>query len=731
MTISFWRYSHLALAVSSFLFITLASVTGVILAVEPVSQKTQPFRSPQFNEASLATVLPVLKAHYKDITTVTVDANQFVSLTGADSTGKTVSVYVDIATGKALGEVKKQHPFFQWVTALHRSLFLHELGRLFVGITAFLLFLIAVSGLVLAVQRQRGIRHFFKKVVRDHFFQYYHVYLGRWMLAPIILISLTGTVLSLEKFGVIRNEKIVHKVDTDAIRTSPERKPAEFAVFKNTPLSQVRLVEFPFSEFPEDYFTIQLKDKEITVNQVNGDILTEKKYPWAALMLSFSMNLHTGRGSTVWAVVLGIASLSILFFIYSGFAMTLKRRKGRIQNTCKAANSKFIILVGSENGSTMRFAKAVHNSILATGTTSYIAELNSYHTFPRAEHIIVITATYGNGEAPANANKLYKLVEAHPQMQQVHFSVVGFGSHVYPDFCRFAFNVHNLLAKQSWAKALLEIHTVNDRSLREFGLWAESWSQKTGVPLVMEKEYFAIDPKEMQTISVVSKKSQLPTEPYFQLNLQPTRRAKFSSGDLLAVYPANDHRERLYSIGKIGREIRLSVRLHEGGFGSGFLHSLQPGETLPARIVPNPHFHFPQQAKEVIMISNGTGIAPFLGMLYENAGRVPCTLYCGFRNVASFEIYREFLDARMKDKDLRHLHIAYSREADRTYVKDLIQRDGYLIASALANKAVVMLCGSLSMQNDIISLLDEVCMHYNHKPASYYQSHGQVLMDCY
>lgn len=731
MTISFWRYSHLALAVSSFLFIALASITGVILAVEPVAQKTQTYRSEQFATADLATVLPVLKAHYKDITSVTVDVNGFVSLNGTDSTGKTVSVYVDPLTGKALGEVKKQHPFFQWVTALHRSLFLHELGRLFIGITSFLLFLIAVSGTVLVVQRQRGLRYFFKKIVRDNFSQYYHVYLGRLMLVPIILIALTGTVLSLEKFGVIKNEKIVHKVDPDAIKADHERKISEFEVFKNIPLSQVRLIEFPFSEFPEDFFTLKLKDKELTVNQLNGDILTEQHYPWAALMLALSMDLHTGRSSSVWAIILGIASLNILFFIYSGFSMTLKRRAGFVKNKYKASQSKFILLVGSENGSTLRFAKAVHNSIIAAGETSFITELNSYQSFPKAEHIVVITATYGNGEPPANANRFHKLLEANPQSQNMHFSVVGFGSHVYPDFCQYAFNVNNLLAKQSWAKALLEIHTVNDRSPQEFALWAEFWSQKTGVPLVFEKEQFTVDAKELQPMVVVSKKSLLPSEPYFQLNLQPGRRAKFFSGDLLAVYPANDHRERLYSIGRIGKEIQLSIRLHEGGLGSDFLHALNSGERLQARIIPNLHFRFPKKAKQVIMISNGTGIAPFLGMIHENAGRIDCSLYCGFRGVSSFEMYREFLEGSKKDKDLQQLHVAYSREADRHYVKDLIQRDSEAIAAALADKGVLMLCGSLSMQNDVIAILDQICIQYNSKPVSYYQSHDQILMDCY
>ena len=52
-------------------------------------------------------------------------------------------------------------------------------------------------------------------------------------------------------------------------------------------------------------------------------------------------------------------------------------------------------------------------------------------------------------------------------------------------------------------------------------------------------------------------------------------RAKFNSGDLLAIYPANDTRERLYSIGNHSGNIQLVVKLHPNGLGSGFLNNLE------------------------------------------------------------------------------------------------------------------------------------------------------------
>ncbi|RZK54627.1 MAG: PepSY domain-containing protein, partial [Pedobacter sp.] len=295
MTISVWRYSHLVLAISSFLLIALASITGIILAFEPVSLKTLPYKVDNFNQITLAETLPVLKKNFEEITDLTVDHNQFVVVKGINTKGDDVTVYVDPSTGKTLGVPEKQSEFFQWVTSFHRSLFLNELGRFFVGLTAFLLLLITVSGIALIIQRQRGIKRFFTKIIRENFFQYYHVTLGRILLIPILIITISGTYLSLVRFKIIPEHKVSSKVDLDSIKSDPKKKLTDFAVFKNTSLAEVNQIEFPFSEDVEDYYTIKLKDRELTVNQITGDILTEALYPTTVLLTELSLDLHTGR----------------------------------------------------------------------------------------------------------------------------------------------------------------------------------------------------------------------------------------------------------------------------------------------------------------------------------------------------------------------------------------------------------------------------------------------------
>ena len=731
MTISVWRYSHLALAVSSFLLLTLLSVTGIILAFEPVTQKTQSYRANGFSQITLAQSLPALRKAYPDISELTVDANQFVKIKATDADGKNLNAYVNPLTGKVLGLPKKESEFFETVKSLHRSLFMHETGRAVIGITAFLLMLITTSGMVLIIQRQRGVKRFFKRIVRDSFAQYYHVVLGRLSLIPILIIALSGTYLSLARFNFFDTKKESVKVDFDNIKSTPERKPTEIEIFKNTKLSEVESIEFPFSEDVEDYYTIKLNDREVAVNQITGDILSEVKYPKAVVYSNLSLDLHTGRTNMIWALVLAVAAANILFFIYSGFAMTIKRRANRVGNKFKADECRFIILVGSENGSTYRFAKAVHQQLLKQGQKSFITELNNYAVFSKAEHLIVITATYGIGDAPTNASKFASLLKKHPQMQLVHYSVLGFGSHAYPDFCQFAFEANNLLSQQAWAKPLVDIHTVNDRSPQEFELWAEAWSQQSGITIDALPVLKIAEKHKLTAFKVSSNTESGAAEGTFSVRLKSKRRQKVTSGDLLAIYPANDHRERLYSIGVVNNEVQLSVRLHENGLGSGFLHRLAVGEYMRARIVQNEHFHFPAKSPEVVMISNGTGIAPFLGMISQNQRNVPCHLYCGFRESASVNGYQAVLDEGKASGKLMHLNIALSREGQKQYVSDLIARDADFMANILSAKGTIMICGSLAMQKDVMDVLDGICEAKTGKGISFYQSHNQILTDCY
>ncbi len=731
MTLSIWRYAHLTLAILTFSFLIVASSTGVILAYDAAQEKVQPYRVDDFSELNLAQSLPELRKVFPEITEITVDHNQFVTLEGFDQEGKEVKAYINPKTGKILGKPIEKSEFINWVTSLHRSLFLKETGRFAVGIISFLLMLISISGLILIIKRQQGVKHFFDKIKKDFFSQYFHVVSGRLLLIPVLVIAITGTYLFMIRFEFIpkgKNENVVIKKNND----ESEKKIAEFPIFKETKFNNVKKIEFPFIEDePEEYFVLKLKDREISVNQINGNIVKEEKYPLTTIYDNLSLSLHTGRGSVTWAIILGLASLNILMFIYSGFVITFKRTRNKIRNKHKAEDAEIVILVGSENGSTLGFASHIHSQFNSAGKKSFLTELNHYKVFPKAQHILVFTSTYGLGDAPTNAKHFKNLLPKFPQNQKVKYSVVGFGSKAYDDFCGYAIEIDQLLGEQNWAEPQLALHTVNDRSTTEFAEWAKQWSYETMIPLASAPSLYNQKTPSLKPMKVVGKSEIVEEVTTFKILLKPGRTLSFKSGDLLAIYPDNDHKERFYSIGKVDGAIQLVVKLYENGLGSGFLYKLKEGQEIKARIVKNSEFHLPKKANKVAMISNGTGIAPFLGMIEENSKETEAHLYCGFRRSSKLtKSYEDFAAENIQKGKLTKLNLAYSREEQSQYVMDLVKRDAIFFIDLLTQGGYIMICGALKMQHDLEDLLRDLCTQQN-KNYEDYKANGQILTDCY
>jgi len=732
MTLSIWRFAHLALAVISFLFLLILSLTGVILAYDAVDEKLPSYRIDNFDSVSLAHTLPALREIYPEIIALSVDHNQFVTLEGTDADGNDIHAYIDPRDGKVLGEIVPKSDFIQWNLALHRSLFLKETGRIIVGAVSLLLCLITISGIVLIAKRQQGLRHFFDKINRDFFAQYFHVVSGRLLLIPILALALTGTYLFLIRIDVVSKsaqEPTVYEIPEN----TENRKPAEFPVFQQTLLSEVEKVEFPFMEDDEEeYFVLKLKDKVISVNQINGEIVEETMHPYALVLEKLSLDIHTGRTSIIWAIILGLSSLNIVAFIYTGFVITRRRTRTKVKNKFTATEAEIVLLIGTENGSTLLFANQIHKQLLANNRKSFLAEMNSWETYPEASHLVILTSTYGQGTAPVNAKNFVSLIQNHSQDHKMQFAVVGFGSKAYPDFCQFAHHVNEVLGKQSWAEQYLEVHTVNDKSADEFVKWVHAWSEKSLIPLATAPALYTKKAKALKSFKVVEKTLVSADNSTFRIMLKPESRISFQSGDLMTVFPGNDQRERYYSIGRSEGMIQLMVKLYSEGLGSGYLYNLEVNQKIQARVVTNADFHFPDKASAVVMIANGTGIAPFLGMIMNNSRKIPVRLYAGFRRHNELtQYYEQFANSAIKENRLSHFQIAFSREDKQQYVMDLIRQDAQYFANHLENQGVIMICGSLRMHKDVEIVLNEICLANNGKFLSHYYEHNQILSDCY
>lgn len=729
MTISIWRYCHLILALASSLFLLIASITGVILAVEPIIHQTKDYGVSNLENVSLATAIVGLKENYEEVFFLEVEASGFVKASVLNEDFETLDIYINPKTGEQLGEVTKRPEIYRFATNLHRSLFLKSVGRFFVGLVSFLLFIIAITGIFLLAKRQGGIKKLFSKVQKEYFEMRYHVILSRWLLLPIIILSLTGVYLSAERFNLLPNSTI--ELQEVAVSNAPNTygKLSEIPFFKETKLSEIRNVAFPFSDAADDYFHIALNNKEVLLNQQTGAIVSSASYPFVTLASRLSIALHTGDGSVLWSIVLLVASASIVFFMYSGFVMTLKRRKklGAISKKLDKDVCEYIILVGSETGTSFDFAIRLQKALTLKGKDVFLTELNNYSTYAKAKHIIVLTSTYGEGEPPTNARKFKTLFEFVKQPNTINFSVVGFGSLNYPDYCQFAKEIDLLFQTRKGFHRVLPLYKIDNSNFTDFQKWAQQWSKLTAVPLKIDP------PKQSKKLKLISfkvvERSELNIDNTFLLRIKPKRKIKFTSGDLLSILPAGIKTARQYSIAKIGDEILLSIKKHEFGLGSSFLFKLNKNDIFKAAVETNSQFHFPIYSESAVLISNGTGIAPFLGMINENKN-ADVVLLWGGRVKESSNIYDNFLELENLKNPNLSLHKCYSRKENKQYVQDLVLQQQTTILKTIKNGGTIMICGSLTMQHGVMDVIEKILINSD-TTLDTLINNGHLKMDCY
>lgn len=733
MIVNIWRYCHFALAISSSLFVLLATITGLVLALEPIHTQLQPHKVANGEEQSVSELIRLMTAQYEEIIAIEVDANYFVkaSVISMDEE-KDGDFYIHPITGEKLADIPDKHPFFEWTTNLHRSLFLKTIGRIFVGITSFLLFLITLTGCILLIKRQKGIIQFFSKIIKEDFWQYYHVVLGRLMLIPILIITMSGVYLSFLRFSLIP-ESEAYEIVNEYEETDPETIPFhEFPIFQSTKLKDIRSLEFPFSDDEDETFILALKDREIQINQKTAEVKTETIFPFVKILNEWSFNLHTGNGSIIWSLILLFASGNILFFMYSGGMISYKRIRSKVKNLHTADVAEIVILVGTENGSTRDFAAVLQKSFHRIGKKVFLDDLNNYQKFPCIEHLIILTSTYGVGDPPANAKRFLTLFEQIKPENTFNYAVVGFGSKVYPDFCQYALDIDEQLRTKTFANPLTPVFLINNKSYARFKYWALEWSEKAGLQLDLPAN-LERKKEKLYSFEIIDKR--IVKDAYdetFILKLKTPPNLVFQSGDLLAIFPPEDDVERLYSIGKDTKgNILLSIKRHELGVCSNYLNELNTGSILEAVHRSNPSFHIPKQTTSLVLVANGTGMAPFLGMVHEKPN-VPVQLYWGGRTSQSYQIYESYLNTAFEVNNRVDVHTVFSKEGEKfKYVQDLLKLEGMQIVSHLDTNGTIMICGSVAMQNDVLALLNSLTQTHLQKELEYFLEKEQILMDCY
>jgi sulfite reductase (NADPH) flavoprotein alpha-component len=192
---------------------------------------------------------------------------------------------------------------------------------------------------------------------------------------------------------------------------------------------------------------------------------------------------------------------------------------------------------------------------------------------------------------------------------------------------------------------------------------------------------------------------------------------------------------RLYSIASsqaaVGDEAHLTVDVlgyeafgaAHAGAASTFLAGLDEGATAPVYVEPNERFRLPaDDARDVIMIGPGTGVAPFRGFLQERVAagaRGRHWLFFGNPHFRSDFLYQIEWQAALRSGALQRLDLAFSRDGlavvdpltgtpRRTYVQQRLREHGRELHAWLDGGAHLYVCGATAMGKDVHAALRDV-----------------------
>lgn len=116
------------------------------------------------------------------------------------------------------------------------------------------------------------------------------------------------------------------------------------------------------------------------------------------------------------------------------------------------------ILWGSQTGNTEGLAKDAAKALKSKGFAPSVVDMGEFDkaTLKDEDLLLIMTSTYGDGEAPDNAAELYDWIhsEEAPRLEKLNYSVLALGDTNYPDFCKCGIDFDERL-KALGAKAIV------------------------------------------------------------------------------------------------------------------------------------------------------------------------------------------------------------------------------------------------------------------------------------
>lgn len=704
------------------------ALSGAILSLDPALERQSNTLAAN-GQTSVAVLAGRVAQHYPGVEQIQRTPSGSV-IVYYRRDGQTGVDHVDPQTGQGIAP-HTGSPLPRWMKKLHRSWLLDTPGRVVSGLTALAMLVLSVTGTVLLVRRVGGWRHL-ADPLRGNLVQRWHTQVGRVVVLGLLLSALTGVYLSAATFALVPDGMQDDPDFPSAVSGGPAAPVTALPALVATDLNHLRELVYPNPGDLSDVFSLATDQGEGYVDQSTGELLSYLPHGGFRQTYELIYQLHTGEGLWWLGLLLGVCALSVPVLSATGALTWWDRRQSmpRIVDNSTAHAADTVILVGSENNSTWGFANTLHEALHKTGLRVHTTAMNQLATeYPQAERFFILTATYGDGDAPSSANQFLARLGQLKSPSKAAFAVLGFGDRQFPQFCKFAYDVEAALLAKGWQR-LMDIDTIDRQSGQAFTRWGNAVG-----PLIGQDVNLVHTPKRPRTDAFTlterddyGEAVQAPTS-ILRFAAVPAQGLKgslarlfggaglphFEVGDLLGVVPPGSAIPRFYSLASKSGDgfLEICVRKLPGGLCSEFLHGLQLGGRMEGFIQLHPDFRPVAGKAPVILIGAGTGIGPLAGFIRNNTGQHPMYLYWGGRDPASDFLYKPELDTYLADGRLTGLHAAFSRVKEGAHVQDRVLEDAEQLRQLLEQGGQVLVCGGRAMAKNIAQALDEVLVPLN------------------
>ena len=707
------RQFHSVPGLIAALLVMLLAISGAVLSVDPALERLHS-TSTAAGQLNVGQLAARVASHFPGVEQIQRTASGTV-IVYYNQDGQAGAEKVDPLTGQGLAPYEPS-AFSRWMKDLHRSLFMGTPGHGVSGIGALFMLILSVSGSLLLARRLGGWRNLLRPL-RGSFSQRWHAEVGRLALLGLLLSALSGLYMSATTFGLITDGSQYEPAFPTHLSVGTALPVANLQALQATDVNDLRELVYPSPGNPQDVFSLRTAQGDGYVDPVSGTLLSWQAHDSMRQAYELIYQLHTGQGLWWLGLPLGLCALCVPLMSVTGILLWWRRRKAgpNIRHNSPVHSADSVILVGSENNSTWGFAKTLHDALHQAGHRVHSAQMNEWSgDYRSAQRLFILTATHGDGDAPASASQFLTRLTRVGLKPGLPFAVLGLGDRQFPKFCQYAHQVHDALV-QAGGKALLELEKINRQSPQEFARWGYALGDALGhdLPLVHTPQQPRTHQLVLHECIVYGEQVNTPTHilRFKALGELPA----FQAGDLVGILPPGSPVPRYYSLasGSDDGVLEICVRKHEGGLCSAFLHGLSLGASIQAFIQPNPQFRPASGAHPVILIGAGTGIGPLAGFIRNNKARHPMHLYWGGRNPASDFLYEPELNRYLADRRLTALRAAFSQVQDHSYVQDRLISDALALRRLIEKGAQVLVCGSREMAKGVMQALDEVLAPLN------------------